>query len=314
MKIKYESNVTISRRKYNEQRINDNLKLRIIFFKRNKRAPKKSDDKEEQRLYDFYRRIDLSKYDNIDQELIDENKKIDEYELAHAELYKKKKSFLTKQNYIFKVIKKYYDFYVQNGRFASSKLFENKIEKQIANDYESLNYSEKYYNKNAIYYNNIINDIKKKRKNRSNLLKIKKYINFCKLYLRMPVHNSTDLKNDFKRLENRIVINFEKINLEEVVVPYYLLEELYETISMINENNDKIKKDDLKTLFEKIISYMEENSYSCWNDNTTRLNYKDKTITCQSAMDIINSNINYLDDDLIEKYNSFNFIRKKLNK
>ena len=71
------------------------------------------------------------------------------------------KSFLTKQNYIFKVIKKYYDFYVQNGRFASSKLFENKIEKQIANDYESLNYSEKYYNKNAIYYNNIINDIKK---------------------------------------------------------------------------------------------------------------------------------------------------------
>ncbi len=68
----------------------------------------------------------------------------------------------------------------------------------------------------------------------------------------MPVHNSTDLENDFKGLENRIVINFEKINLEEVVVPYYLLEELYETISMINENNDKIKKDDLKTLFEKI--------------------------------------------------------------
>ena len=60
MKKGYESNVTINRRKYNEEKVAENLKLRILFFKKHKRAPKKSDDKEEQRLYNFYRRIDLS--------------------------------------------------------------------------------------------------------------------------------------------------------------------------------------------------------------------------------------------------------------
>ena len=41
MKKGYESNVTINRRKYNEEKAAENLKLRILFFKKHKRAPKK---------------------------------------------------------------------------------------------------------------------------------------------------------------------------------------------------------------------------------------------------------------------------------
>ena len=53
----YESNITIIKREYNEQRIKENLEKRVEFFKKNKRAPKRSKDKEEQRLYDSYRRL-----------------------------------------------------------------------------------------------------------------------------------------------------------------------------------------------------------------------------------------------------------------
>ena len=37
-------------------------------------------------------------------------------------------------------------------------------------------------------------------------------------------------------------------------------------------------------------------------------------VTNEHAMRIIMQNINYLDDDLIDKYNSFSFVRKKISK
>ena len=57
--MNYESNITIIRREYNEERVSENLRARIEFFKKNKRAPKRSKDKEEQRLYDSYKTITI---------------------------------------------------------------------------------------------------------------------------------------------------------------------------------------------------------------------------------------------------------------
>lgn len=308
-----ESQITEIRRIYNEQKITDNLKLRIDFFKRNKRAPKKSNDKEEQRLYDFYRRIDLSNYENIDKSLIKENKKIDEYDLAHKDFYKRQKKIKTKQNYIIKSIKDYYDFYLKNGRFASDCNYKTKQEGNIANAYRTISSYKKYYNKSHFYYINIINDIKRKRKNRNKLLKIKRYINFCKSNLRKPVHQEK-IDDAKKRYENMVIRNFEELNISEVMIPNGLLKELYDTIYVINQNNEEAKKQDLNNLLEEIIKYMQENNASCYNDTKTLINHGNSMITVEQAIRKVKENVNYIDDDLIDKYNCFSFVRKKLAK
>lgn len=175
----YESNITIIKREYNEQRIKENLKKRVEFFKKNKRAPKRSKDKEEQRLYDSYRRLNLEDYYNLDKRLLEENKKIDAYDLAHKDFYRKQKKIKSKRNYISRVIKNYYEFYLKNNRFASDVNKDNEEERKISKDYNGIICYKKYYTKEHIYYINIINEIKKNKRNRENLLKIKKYINFC---------------------------------------------------------------------------------------------------------------------------------------
>ena len=314
MKKGYESNVTINRRKYNEEKAAENLKLRILFFKKHKRAPKKSDDKEEQRLYNFYRRINLSNYENIDKELIIENKKIDEYDLAHLDMYKRQKSIDTKRKYISRVIKEYYDFYLKNGRFVSECNL-SKEEKNISKAYIGISKFKKYYTKEHIYYINLINAIKKSHKNRNNLLKIKRYINFCETYLRQPCHYyNQDDEDKLRKIENRIIINLEKIDLDDICIPYYLLEQLYNAIDLTKEENKKIKYKDLNELFLCIISYMEKTNSSCYSDKELLLKYGNGMVTSEHAMRIIMQNINYLDDDLIDKYNSFSFVRKKISK
>ena len=132
--MNYESNITIIRREYNEERVSKNLRARIEFFKKNKRAPKRSKDKEEQRLYDSYRRLNLEDYYNLDKYLLEENKMIDAYDLAHKDFYKRQKSINSKRNYISKVIKNYYEFYLENIRFASDVDKENKLERKISKD------------------------------------------------------------------------------------------------------------------------------------------------------------------------------------
>ena len=95
--MNYESNITIIRREYNEERVSKNLRARIEFFKKNKRAPKRSKDKEEQRLYDSYRRLNLEDYYNLDKYLLEENKMIDAYDLAHKDFYKRQKKIKSKR-------------------------------------------------------------------------------------------------------------------------------------------------------------------------------------------------------------------------
>lgn len=176
--MNYESNITIIRREYNEERVSENLRARIEFFKKNKRAPKRSKDKEEQRLYDSYRRLNLEEYYNLDKYLLEENKMIDAYDLAHKDFYKRQKKIKSKRNYISKVIKNYYNFYLENNRFASDVDKENELERKISKDYNGIICYKKYYTKEHLYYINMINEIKKNKRNRENLQKIKKYINF----------------------------------------------------------------------------------------------------------------------------------------
>lgn len=159
--MNYESNITIIRREYNEERVSKNLRARIEFFKKNKRAPKRSKDKEEQRLYDSYRRLNLEDYYNLDKYLLEENKMIDAYDLAHKDFYKRQKSINSKRNYISKVIKNYYNFYLENNRFASDVDKENELERKISKDYNGIICYKKYYTKEHLYYINMINEIKK---------------------------------------------------------------------------------------------------------------------------------------------------------
>ena len=229
--MNYESNITIIRREYNEERVSKNLRARIEFFKKNKRAPKRSKDKEEQRLYDSYRRLNLEDYYNLDKYLLEENKMIDAYDLAHKDFYKRQKSINSKRNYISKVIKNYYEFYLENNRFASDVDKENKLERKISKDYNGIICYKKYYTKEHLYYINMINEIKKNKRNRENLQKIKKYINFCLENSKVPVHFSSDSKNIERKKENRIAINLEKLNLDDIVIPNALLNELYDVSS-----------------------------------------------------------------------------------
>ena len=157
----YESNITIIRREYNEQKIKENLEKRVEFFKKNKRAPKRSKDKEEQRLYDSYRRLNLEDYYNLDKSLLEENKKIDAYDLAHKDFYRKQKKIKSKRNYITKVIKNYYEFYLKNNRFASDVNKDNEVERKISKDYNGIICYKEYYTEEHIYNINIINEIKK---------------------------------------------------------------------------------------------------------------------------------------------------------
>ena len=152
-----ESKITIIRREYNEERVSKNLRARIEFFKKNKRAPKRSKDKEEQRLYDSYRRLNLDDYYNLDKYLLEENKMIDAYDLAHKAFYKRQKSINSKRNYISKVIKNYYNFYLENNRFVSDVDKEKELERKISKDYNGIICYKKYYTKEHLYYINMIN-------------------------------------------------------------------------------------------------------------------------------------------------------------
>ena len=49
------------------------------------------------------------------------------------------------------------------------------------------------------------------------------------------------------------------------------------------------------------------------NDKNLKFHYNDKEISSDHAMRLIRENSKYLDGDLIEKYNGFPFVRKKLN-
>ena len=49
------------------------------------------------------------------------------------------------------------------------------------------------------------------------------------------------------------------------------------------------------------------------NDKNLKFPYNDKEISSDHAMRLIRENSKYLDGDLIEKYNGFPFVRKKLN-
>lgn len=238
---------------------------------------------------------------------------IDAYDLAHKDFYKRQKKIKSKRNYISKVIKNYYNFYLENNRFASDVDKENELERKISKDYNGIICYKKYYTKEHLYYINMINEIKKNKRNMENLQKIKKYINFCLENSKVPVHFSSDSKNIERKKENRIAINLEKLNLDDIVIPNALLNELYDAIDSVKNKDEDDYKLALNELFLNIIRYMEENNCSCFNDKNLKFPYNNKEISSDHAMRLIRENSKYLDGDLIEKYNGFPFVRKKLN-
>ena len=87
-----------------------------------------------------------------------------------------------------------------------------------------------------------------------------------------------------------------------VIVPVYNTEKyLNECInSLLNQTIDD---------YEIIVI----NDCSKGNEDEIINNYKDKKISSDHAISLIKENVRYLDKDLINKYNDFSFVRKKLD-
>ena len=229
-----------------------------------------------------------------------------------------KKKIKIKRLYISKCIKAYYDFYLQNGYFPRENY--SKEERRISKDYYNIKRFNSYFTKEHIYYINLIDDIKKHGNNINKLLKIKKYVTFCKRYGRFPHHYDGNLedKTSFDRYESVILDNVTtRFDLDDVCIPYWLIDEVNDAINEVNEKEFITWKKELNNTMLQILKFMEEKNVSA--DSKKYYSYEiigfnDKKEKISSALAYIRSNVNYIDDDLIDKYNSFKFVRKPLNK
>lgn len=161
----------------------------------------------------------------------------------------------------------------------------------------------------------MINDIKNNNKYLSKLMKIKRYINFMKKYDRTPLHISSKLNDNdsFSKYELRTYDYIANLNLEDIIIPYRLIEELNDELDRITNVKEEKKKADVNYVTKKLIDYMNENKMSCANKDGTITNLNGREISFDGAVKYIKNNVGVIDKKLIKEYNSFNFITKKLN-
>ena len=315
----YVTEQAIVARKHQLDNVLSKLNLIFDFYKENKRLPESNkDDKEEMKLYDFLRHLDISKYINdIDPEIINKLDILKKKQEKIKIIRKEQKKIKNKQNYITKCVNNYYNFYLNNGYFASD--CSTRLEKSIAKDYYGIMKFESMFTKEHRYYINIINDIKMHNNKMQKLLRIKRFIKFCKTYDRFPTHYDGDLtdKTDIDRYEATLLDNItNKFDLDSIEIPYWLINELNDTINNINEKEFNRWQMELNTTMSQIIYFIREKGVSA--DSKKYYDYeiigfngnKEKV---SSALKYVKDNINYVDKHLIDTYNRFAFVRKPLN-
>lgn len=287
------------------------------FYEENKRLPETNlEDKYETKLYDFFRKLDIEKYKcDIDPKIIKKINLIKEENKIRKAKRKTKNKIETKRNYITKCINNYYDFYIKNGYFASDCAYLTKEEKNICKDYNNIIKFRKLFTNEHIYKINMINDIKDNNKYLSKLMKIKRYINFMKKYDKTPSHVSSKLNDNdsFSKYELRTYDYIANLNLEDIIIPYRLIEELNDELNKVSKIKEEKKKANVNYVTKKLIDFMNENKMSCANKNGTITNLNGREISFDGAVKYIKNNVGVIDKKLIKEYNSFNFITKKLN-
>lgn len=299
----------------NETKAEEHLRQSIEFFYNNGHLPEyNSKNKEEMKLYDFLRKIDFKKY-YFDSTLIAEYERV--YKINEREKPKRKKQKHIKRvrEGISIAINNYYNFYLEYGRFPSDSKCAGKEERRISKAYTRILNKEnsKYHTKKHKNMIQNINNIKKEIIIKSKLGVIKEYVDFYEDHnktrpRRKDGTNNYDKKVDGK--ETQIAIKMSRLNLEEIEVPRDLKERLDAIESMEDEKSRKIK---IKAngYMEKIILFMKENQGTPYERNLRqmKITYNGKEITAQSALKYVDKNINFVDDELLEIYNGFSFVK-----
>ncbi len=314
-----ENYVLTKEEKARKRRISELLeKLNKVFefYEENKRLPETNlEDKYETKLYDFFRKLDIEKYKHdIDPKIIEKINFIKEENKIRKAKRKTKNKIETKRNYITKCINNYYDFYIKNGYFASDCVYLTKEEKNICKDYNNIIKFRKLFTNEHTYKVNMINDIKKNNKYLSKLMKIKRYINFMKKYDKTPLHVSykSNDNNSFNKYQLRTYDYIVNLNLEDIIIPYKLIEELNNELDRVSKIKEENKIANVNYVMEKIIDFMDENKTSCANKDGIITNLNGREILFDGAIKYIKNNVDVIDKKLIKKYNSFDFITKKL--
>lgn len=296
----------------------EKLELVFRFYEENGRLPETNlEDKEEHRLYNFFRRLDLSKYINdIDPKIIKKIDRIKKENEIRKKRRKTKKSIQIKRNYITKCINNYYDFYIKNGFFPSDTSC-NKLERIISRDFVGIIKFNKYYTKEHKYKVEIIKQIKEHKRNKDKLQKIQNYIYFCKKYDRVPKHVDKDLddKTYLDRQETNINEQINRIDLESVVIPYSLLENFYNEIDRCQVIAHETWVIELNELMKRVLSFMRKHNVSLDNKNFSEEKIEGidgSNVLIRSAVDYVKKNIMFVDEELIKEYNSFDFLRKNI--
>lgn len=296
----------------------EKLELVFRFYEENGRLPETNlQDKEEQRLYNFFRKLDLSKYINdIDPKIIKKIDRIKKENEIRKKKRKTKKFVQTRRNYITKCIDNYYNFYINNGFFPSDTS-SNKLERTISKDFVGIVKFSKYYTKEHQYKIDNIKQIKKYKRKKEKLQKIQNYIHFCKIYDRVPKHVDKDSKDKtyLDRRETNIAEQISRIDLENVVIPYSLLENLYNEIDRCQILAHEVWVRELNELMRRVLLFMHEHNTTLDNKNLSEKKIKGiegYDVLISTALDYVKKNIKFVDEELIKEYNSFIFLRKNI--
>lgn len=296
----------------------EKLELVFRFYEENGRLPETNlQDKEEHRLYNFFRKLDLSKYINdIDPKIIKKIDRIKKENEIRKKKRKTKKFVQTRRNYITKCIDNYYNFYINNGFFPSDTS-SNKLERTISKEFVGIVKFSKYYTKEHQYKIDNIKQIKKYKRKKDKLQKIQNYIHFCKRYDRVPKHVDKDSKDKtyLDRRETNIAEQISRIDLENVVIPYNLLENLYNEIDRCQILAHEVWVRELNELMRRVLLFMHEHNTTLDNKNLSEKKIKGiegYDVLISNALDYVKKNIKFVDEELIKEYNSFSFLRKNI--
>ncbi len=313
----YVSEQALAARKAALDGVISNLKLVFDFYEENGILPRKNpNDRYETKLNNFFRRFDLDKYINdLDSKTVKKIIHIRKENEIRMKRIKSKKSLKTKQAYITKCIDEYYDFYVQNGRFPGENI---KSERILSNAYNNIMRESKYFTSDNRSKINNINAIKSHNKNIKKLIHVKRYIDFCKKYERQPVfiENNEDITRAEKNERALAMYLSYKLDLDNIYIPYALLEELYSAIDYTKTKKVEKLTNYVNYLMDELLCLMKKYNLSCDNNFIRNMLIKvnGKTIKAENALTYVKEHISYVDDKKIKTYNEFKFIRKPLTK
>ena len=222
---------------------------------------------------------------------------------------------IRRSNTITNSINNYYNFYIDNGYFPTDSKRSTPEERHISKAYtRALNEeSRKYYMSDHRDMIKKINDIKKKKENDAKLKIIEEYVSFYENHDNRRARRRDGASNYDENIdgeETKLALKMSRLKLDEVDIPEDLKKRL--------DNLDKPKDEDIRIIRKKvngymklIIDFMEKYNGTPYERRlrNIKISYDGYELTIESALKYVDKYINLVDDELLEKYNSFSFIK-----